>query len=537
MNNALFIVFAVLAVAICFSNSLPNDFILDDYQIIAINPAIRSVSPVHLLSVPYWGSTSNAGIYRPLTLFSFSLEYPLWNRWPGGYRLVNLLLHAITGILVFALARGLLQSNTAAWAAGALYLVHPVHTEPVIELTGRAELLAAMFFIAAWLLFRRGNYVLCGIAFLLSLLSKENAIVFPAVIVLDRWITEGSFRKVFAGFDASKRFAPVAVAAAVYLGFRRWALGSMLIPESVQYFNGRWTLFERELTSGRVFLKYFQLLLAPVTVTGDYDYNSIPLAHARDWDAWLGLLLIAASIVFAIRIVKKQPVISLAILFFYIALLPVSNWIVPTSLLMTERHLYLPSLSICLIAATIWASIPAIQVRRIIAVGVMAVAGLLCIAHNYVWRDNLSFYGNIVRVLPNNLRGRQGYGVALLEAGRPVEAREQFEAGIRIMRTPWMLVGLAGVDMTLDGSCANARPLLDEALRIQPAEIFARWLLADCFQREGKLAKAEEAFRRAVADAEFPDPKLLRSWGSSLEKLGRSDEARDAYRRAALLDP
>ena len=167
----------------------------------------------------------------------------------------------------------------------------------------------------------------------------------------------------------------------------------------------------------------------------------------------------------------------------------------------------------------------------------MAVAGLLCIAHNYVWRDNLSFYGNIVRVLPNNLRGRQGYGVALLEAGRPVEAREQFEAGIRIMRTPWMLVGLAGVDMTLDGSCANARPLLDEALRIQPAEIFARWLLADCFQREGKLAKAEEAFRRAVADAEFPDPKLLRAWGRSLEKLGRSDEARDAYRRAALLDP
>jgi len=74
-------------------------------------------------------------------------------------------------------------------------------------------------------------------------------------------------------------------------------------------------------------------------------------------------------------------------------------------------------------------------------------------------------------------------------------------------------------------------------LRIQPAEIFARWLLADCFQREGKLAKAEEAFRRAVADAEFPDPKLLRAWGRSLEKLGRSDEARDAYRRAALLDP
>ena len=388
MSNALFVLFALLAVAVCFSNSLPNDFILDDYQIVAVNPAIRSVSPAHFLSRPYWGATSHAGIYRPLTLFSLALEYPLWHRWPGGYRLVNLLLHAINGILVFVLARGLLQSNAAAWAAGALYLVHPVHTEPVIGLTGRGELLAAMFFLAAWLLFRQKKPVLCGIAFLLSLLSKESAIMFPAVIALDVWVSEGSFGKLL---QAWKRFTPVAVAAAVYLGLRRWALGSMLVPETAQYFNGQWTLFERELTSGRAFLKYFQLLFAPVTVTGDYDFNSIPLAHAGDWDAWLGLLLIVASIIFAIRIVKKQPAISFAILFFYLTLLPVSNWIVPTSLLMTERHLYLPSLSICLIAATIWASIPAIQVRRIIAVGVMAVAGLLCIAHNYVWRDNLSF--------------------------------------------------------------------------------------------------------------------------------------------------
>src|SRR5437762_2680377 len=293
MSNALFIVFALLAVVICFSNSLQNDFILDDYQIVAVNPAIRSVSPAHFLSRPYWGQSSHSGIYRPLTLFSFALEYPLWHRWPGGYRLVNLLLHAINGILVFVLARGLLQSNAAAWAAGALYVLHPVHTEPVIELTGRGELLAAMFFIAAWLLFRRKNHVLCGIAFLLSLLSKESAIMFPAVIALDVWIFEASFRKVVEGW---KRFAPVAVAAAVYLGLRRWALGSMLVPEAAQYFNGQWTFFERELTSGRAFLKYFQLLLAPVTVTGDYDFNSIPLAHARDWDAWLGLLLIVASI-------------------------------------------------------------------------------------------------------------------------------------------------------------------------------------------------------------------------------------------------
>jgi tetratricopeptide (TPR) repeat protein len=534
MSNKWYFIFSLLVVAVCFANSLPNDFILDDYGIVAVNPAIRTISPIHLLVTPYWGEKSGAGIYRPLTLFSFALEYPLWHRWAPGYRLVNLLLHAINGLLVFVLARELLQSFPAAWAASALYLVHPVHTEAVVGITGRGELLAAMFFLLAWLLFRKKRIVLCSIAFFFSLLSKENAIAFPLVIAIDTWISEGSFKRLLSHW---KRFVPIAVSGAVYLSLRLWALGTMLVPADAQYFNGRWTLSERELTSGRAFLNYFRLLLAPVTVTGDYDFNSIPIAHAWDWDAWIGLLLVVLTIVFALRMARRQPGVALGILFFYSALLPVSNWIVPTSLIMAERHLYLPSLGICLLGAAIWVTIPNLQVKKILAVGVMTVACILCIAHNYIWRDNLSFYGNIVRVFPDNIRGRQGYGVAFLESGRPVEASAQFEAGLRIMRTPPLLVGLAAARMTLDGGCTQARPLLDEALRIRPADHFGRWLSADCFQSEGDLTKAEETFRRAITDAQFPDPRLLFDWGLSLERLGRMDEALEAYRRAARLDP
>ena len=534
MSNTRRFVFSLMIVAVCFANSLPNDFILDDYGIVSANPAIRTIAPLHFLATPYWGEKSDAGIYRPLTLFSFALEYPLWRRWAPGYRLVNLLLHAVNGLLVFFLARGLLQSPSAGWAASVLCLVHPAHTEPVVGLIGRSELLAAAFFLLAWILFRQKRILLCSIAFFFSLLSKENAIAFPLVIVLETWISEGSLKRTLVQW---KRFAPVAVSATVYLALRRWALGSIVVPAAAQYFNGRWTFLERELTSGRAFLKYFQLLLSPVTVTGDYDFNSIPIAHMLDWDAWTGLLLVALTIVFAFRMVKKQPAVALGILFVYIALLPVSNWIIPTSLVMAERYLYLPSLGICLIGATIWEKIPKLQIKRLLAVGVTTIAGLLCIAHNYIWKDNLTFFGNIVRVFPDNVRGRQGYGVALLEAGQPLEARAQFEAGLRVMRNPPLLVGLAAARMTLDGNCAHARPLLDEALTIQPSDHFGRWLSADCFQREGDLMRAEETFRRAVADAGFPDPRLLFDWGLSLERLGQSNAALEAYQRAARLYP
>src|SRR5215813_6533402 len=159
---------ALALVAVCFANSLPNDFIVDDYAIVAVNQAIRTISPVQNLLTPYWGKHSTSGIYRPLTIFSFSLEYPLWHRWAGGYRLTNLLLHTINGLLVFFLARGLLQSIPAACAAAAIYLAHPAHTEPVVSLAGRSELLAAMFFLLAWISFRQKKTVLCSAAFFLS---------------------------------------------------------------------------------------------------------------------------------------------------------------------------------------------------------------------------------------------------------------------------------------------------------------------------------------------------------------------------------
>src|SRR5207253_10766699 len=143
--------------SICYANSLSNAFILDDILIVAANERIRHILPIQSLFQPYWGDLNHAGIYRPLTIFSFSLEYPIWRVWAPGYRLVNLLLHALHGWLVYLLARGLLGSPLAAIAAAAVYVIHPMHTEAVISIVGRSELLPAAFFCPAWLGFRSGK--------------------------------------------------------------------------------------------------------------------------------------------------------------------------------------------------------------------------------------------------------------------------------------------------------------------------------------------------------------------------------------------
>jgi len=120
------LVLCLVLVAVCYSNSIPNAFILDDILIVGANERIRHIDPLHFLFQSYWGDLNHAGIYRPLTIFTFSLEYPIWGVWASGFRITNLLLHALNGWLVFLLARGLLGSPAAALASAVVYVVHPI---------------------------------------------------------------------------------------------------------------------------------------------------------------------------------------------------------------------------------------------------------------------------------------------------------------------------------------------------------------------------------------------------------------------------
>src|SRR5262249_15228257 len=150
--------------------------------------------------------------------------------------------------------------------------------------------------------------------------------------------------------------------------------------------------------------------------------------------------------------------------------------IAPTAIVMSERSLYLPSLGICLIAGFMWDRLSNREARTLLALGGITTAILLCISHNFIWRDDLTYFGNLVRVLPDNVRGRQGYGVALVEAGRPEDARQQFEAGLKIRRNAPLLVGLGEAYLQIDGGCGRAAPVLNEAAEIQPSDPFAPWL-------------------------------------------------------------
>jgi tetratricopeptide (TPR) repeat protein len=524
----------VALVAVCYANSITNAFILDDNLIVAANERIRHIDPLQFLFQSYWGDLNKA-VYRPLTIFTFALEYPLWEVWAPGYRITNLLLHSINGWLVFLLARGLLGSPPAALASAVVYVAHPVHTEAVVGIVGRGELLAAALFFSAWLAFRKGRTWLSAPLYLFAVLAKESAITLPAVAMLDVALNGGGLRKVV---ESWRRFTILAVTGIGYLALRYYVLGGLGMPASNQYLNGTLTLFERWMTSGRVFLEYLRLFVAPVQIAGDYDFNAIPVAGARDWGAWLGLAAMAATVLLALRLRRTRPVVSLGILFFFIALLPVSNWILPVALLMAERFLYIPIFGVALLAGLMWAGIADRGMRRLIACGFIVVAALICVSHNYIWQDTLTFHRNAVRVVPDNARARLGYGFALLRVDKAEDAKEQFEAGLRILPgSAPLIAGLASATMKTDRNCDRVRPLLAKALEADPKQWHSLWILGDCFAMEDKVEDAEKSYLLALQNTEFPDAMLLYSLARILEKTGRTPSALATYERAAVIDP
>src|SRR2546426_9804499 len=164
---------------------------MDDLYIIVWNPLVHSVQGAwRAFGGPYWPPDLGGQMYRPLPLATFAVDWTIAHGHPVWFHAMNLLWHAGVAVIVFLVAfrfpspegRGD-QGVRTALAAGLVFAVHPVHVEAVANVIGLAELMAAAgVCLAVYAAVVRQNVLLSGAALVLGLLSKENAVVAPALI-------------------------------------------------------------------------------------------------------------------------------------------------------------------------------------------------------------------------------------------------------------------------------------------------------------------------------------------------------------------
>ena len=450
-------------VLLAYANSFQAGFVLDNKTIILASPRLRAASWENLKLIftqEYWWPVRGPGLYRPLTTLSYLFNYSVIgnaDQLPG-YHVVNILLHWVNAMLVYGLALTLTKHRTVAFFSAVLFAVHPVCTEAVTNVVGRADLLAALFVLSGLLLYIKSTTVerwrkvpwLAGVmaATTLGVFSKENAVALPGILVLYDFVYrfERKHRNGLAnlwlnfwGFFKTGYLALVPPLL-IFVWVRQRVFASapplaFILSDNSLIAGNFWTA---RLTAIKIIGKYFWLLFYPRNLSPDYSFNQIPLVNWRftqweDWQVLLALVAIVGITTVAIRNRRRNPAFFFLIVFFFVTLLPTSNLIALCGATMAERFLYLPSVgyAICIallvsalcqrLAARLEVS-PAAQARKkqvlcSICLGLLVIGGgARTFLRNYDWKNDVRLWDVAVQVCPNSYKCHAGLAEALYDS-------------------------------------------------------------------------------------------------------------------------
>jgi tetratricopeptide (TPR) repeat protein len=488
--------------------ALGNGFALDDVRLVESNPAIESLAHLPKLFVePYWSiAGEHYGLYRPLTIASYALNRALLGAGPMGFHLVNVLLHACVAALAWSALRRAGTHYGTALLGSLLFAVLPVHTEAVANIAGRAELLAALFVLSAWLAHRRANdddpsagrwQLAAPSLYLAAILSKEGAVLAPVLFFADDALRGRS--------AAPRRWAlpaRYAIALAAMLALRAVALGvHQAAEDTIPLDNpaaaaGAWP---RVATALWVQLKYVALCVAPRHLVSDYSFDAIPVARSlADPRVLAGAGFVAALAASAVWGWRHSRPIALAALIWIVFFLPAANLLFPTGTIMAERLAYLPSLGLCLAIGHLGAAFAARQriagrmrARRIGVVAVAAIVVLGFAARTWArvpdWRSNLALALADVATSPRSAKLQAGAGMFLADAERFAEAEDHLRRAVEIFPDYAQMHYNLAVLLIRRGARDEAEPHLRRAMELAPGNPLPRRLL-DQLESTGQVS-------------------------------------------------
>jgi tetratricopeptide (TPR) repeat protein len=403
-----------------YANSFGMGFALDAPLIITRDLRIRAATAENLrliLSQDYWWPSFFAGLYRPVTTASFLLNYAILGNGENaaGYHWVNFLLHLGNVWLVYALSLRLLKRARPALFAAALWAVHPISTESVTNVVGRADLLAAMAVLGGLLLYVRTPAarglrlgLLAAALFAVATLgvfSKENAVVLVGLMLLwDVSFGIGDWRR--GVLSRAPAYAAVMASLGLLWWVRQRVFDALPLPEFPFVDNPlvATAFWPARLTAIKVIGLDLWMLVCPLRLTCDRSYNQIPVAGWADIFAWLALAMVAAILCVVLARRRGDPLIFFLAGFFGIALLPTSNLLFQTGSIMAERFLYLPSVGFAIAAVALAGRLGRERLTAAVLTVVLALFAGRTFARNFDWKDDLTLSAADVRVAPDSFK-------------------------------------------------------------------------------------------------------------------------------------
>lgn len=518
---------AVVLSFILFGNGIGGRFILDDEFVIAGNPLIN----YHLANFweifvsPYHFNQPLSGLYRPLTIASYSLNWFAFGNSPASFHVINILLHALAVWLIFVFIYGLSANLSMASVAALLFMFFPIHVEDVTSLVGRAEILSLIFVVASLYYLWRERYVLSSVSFFFGLLSKESALAFlPMVIFFEVFYQKRSWR--VAASRAWYWLAPLAI-----YWFLRWiALGKYILSnDATAIYNpikfapwlaGWWT-------SLKVFFLYLQKTFVPIGFSSDYSYNAIPLVQQpfSSWQTLAGLGILSLCLWLMIK--KRAMVVGLGAAVFLASYVVISNWFFKTGTIMAERLMYLPSLGLVMMIAgglKPWLKKSYGSIFLWIGLGAVLIwYGERTIDRNRAWLSESNLFESAYATAPESIVNMTNKAYLYFRAKEYGEARQMIDEVLAIASDHLPAINIAGHVYKKQGHLKEAEDFWKKSITLRRDFLRAYASLGALYYENLYFQSAEQVLTEAIAIyPRWSEIFLLSLTKSALEKY---DEA------------
>ncbi len=534
-----------------YFNCLSGDFVYDDRDLLE-NQWFRDMRNIpSAFSTNIFAGSHDAqttlNYYRPLSAIFGILNYSLFGLKPWGFHLVNMIFHCSVTVLVFLVVRRLLSGQetlpvpvylSPPFMAAALFALHPIHTEAVAWISGRADIFFSFFYLLSFYLYvlyrdgAAGGYALSVLSFAAAAFSKEPAITLPLVLMAYDALFK---RRDETSWKAVGRYIPYVVVAGIYLSMRYYALGGLAPTKT----NAHLTTYEAIINVLPLFKDYLAGLLWPFQLNLFHPFR--PIGSLFGAQGIISAIIAVLFLAGAVTAYRMDKMVLFSLLLVGIPLLPAFYIKGLTDQPFAERYLYLPSVGYVLFLAILLSrgSAKLLRSAAVLAAVFTVIAGAYAVGtvtRNNVWQNSFNLWSDTVRKAPDNADAHNNLGIAYASQGMWDDAVGEFRTTLRLRPNDVEAHNNLGLAYSSQNLWDSAVPEFQQAMRLNPQYAEAHNNLGIAYASKRLWEEAVVEFQTALRLN--PDFAMAhRNLGLAYAAQGLRDRAAAEFRTALQLSP
>ncbi len=501
-NPRLLALILVICTVLAYQPAWHAGFVWDDDGYVTANPLLTARDGLQRI----WFSRPISDSYLPMVNTTLRFEHGLWGLNPSGYHCVNILLHSLNALLVWAVLRRL--ALPGAWLAAAIWALHPVNVESVAwisELKNTQSTLFYLLTLLAWMKFTEAGtvrrwrfYALALLLYAPSLSSKPTACTLPAAMLLVLWL-----RKQPIDRRRICQIVPFLCCGIVAGLLTVWCEHSL--QNSADAVHQSYSVIERPFIAAHALWFYAAKLAWPTQLTFSYPRWEISPRDPRQY-AWpLACVAVAGLLWWRRRATGPGPLA--AVLFFVATLSPMLGFIPEYTFrysFVADHYQYVASIGlIALVAAAASSQAEARHLGRhaqcALSVSLLLVLGALTWRQASVYHDVETLFRDTLAKNPQSWMAHHYLGSYLLRKGRLNDAVGHFERALQLNPDLAAAHSNLGVALMAQGKLPEAIGHFEQALRLQPDSAIAHYCLGLALAKTARTQEAigqyEEALR------------------------------------------